>query len=125
MSDVSLLPSFSISAWTRSDFYSTLEELDEEDVPAKALPAKAKAKVEATKPAAPVSDKKRKADEIESPAAKASAAADTSIDGLSKNQRKKLAKKAKVEGEAAAPAPAKAEAKPAQQSSKQGQKVRK
>ncbi|GFZ48511.1 Peptidyl-prolyl cis-trans isomerase [Saitozyma sp. JCM 24511] len=101
---------------------ATLEELDEEDVPAKALPAKAKAKVEATKPAAPVSDKKRKADEIESPAAKASAAADTSIDGLSKNQRKKLAKKAKVEGEAAAPAPAKAEAKPAQQSSKQGQK---
>jgi FK506-binding nuclear protein len=73
-----------------------------------------------------VADKKRKADEIESPAAKASAAADTSIDGLSKNQRKKLAKKAKIEGEAAAPAaPAKAEGKPAQQSSKQGQKVRK
>jgi FK506-binding nuclear protein len=123
-----LLPPISISACTSSDICSTLEELDEEDVPAKALPTKAtKAKAEATKlAAAPVADKKRKADEIESPAAKASAAADTSIDGLSKNQRKKLAKKAKVEGEAAAPAaPAKAEGKPAQQSSKQGQKVRK
>lgn len=123
-----LLPPISISACTSSDICSTLEELDEEDVPPKALPTKAtKAKAEATKlAAAPVADKKRKADEIESPAAKASAAADTSIDGLSKNQRKKLAKKAKVEGEAAAPAaPAKAEGKPAQQSSKQGQKVRK
>lgn len=82
-------------------------------------PAIVAAKVEA-KPV--VAEKKRKAEAIDSPAAK-SAAADTSMtstDGLSKNQKKKLAKKAKTEESAAAPAVA-----PKKENAQKSGKVRK
>ncbi|WVW85927.1 hypothetical protein I302_107965 [Kwoniella bestiolae CBS 10118] len=64
---------------------------------AEAKPKKAEVAAEA-KPA-----QKRKADDIDSPA-KAAPAAAADTEGLSKNQKKKLAKKAKTEAEAAAPA---------------------
>ena len=67
----------------------------------------AKPKVDAN--ASSTENKKRKADVIDSPAAKAEP---VSTEGLSKSQKKKLAKKAKTEGSsAAASAPAATEKK--------------
>ncbi|WWD19449.1 FK506-binding protein 4 [Kwoniella shandongensis] len=78
-----------------------ITEIPSEKPAKKALPASKKAAAEPeAKPA-----QKRKADAIESPAPKAAAAAE-STEGLSKNQKKKLAKKAKTEETAAEkPAP--------------------
>ncbi|ORY28159.1 hypothetical protein BCR39DRAFT_535813 [Naematelia encephala] len=81
-----------------------IEEITEPAAKPKAIPAAEKPKSKEAKqevkpdvkPAAP----KRKAEEIESPAGKAS----ESTEGLSKAQKKKLAKKAKLETPAAAPA---------------------
>ncbi|KAK8853036.1 hypothetical protein IAR55_003737 [Kwoniella newhampshirensis] len=81
-----------------------ITEIPEEKPAKKALPAtevkpkKAAAVVSESKPA-----QKRKADAIESPAPKAPA---ESTEGLSKNQKKKLAKKAKTEETVEKPAPA-------------------
>ena len=57
--------------------------------------------------AAPVETKKRKAEVIDSPApaAAAAAAGDVSVEGLSKAQQKKLAKKARRESEGSTAAP--------------------
>jgi FK506-binding nuclear protein len=60
--------------------------------------------------AAPVENKKRKAEVIDSPAP-ATAAGDVSVEGLSKAQQKKLAKKARRESEGSTAAPAAAEKK--------------
>lgn len=54
--------------------------------------------------AAPVETKKRKAEVIDSPAP-AAAAGDVSVEGLSKAQQKKLAKKARRESEGSTAAP--------------------
>ena len=62
-------------------------------------------KVEAKKAAAapPVENKKRKAEVIDSPAA--ASAGDVSVEGLSKAQQKKLAKKARRESEGSTAGP--------------------
>jgi FK506-binding nuclear protein len=89
-----------------------ITEINEVSEPKKALKSKA-AKVE--EKAAPVSEKKRKAEE-------AGDVSMTSTDGLSKNQKKKLAKKAKTED---APAPAAAAPAPKEKKDIKAGKVRK
>lgn len=93
---------------------------------AETIVAPKKVKADAAKPvAAATENKKRKAEAIDSPAAKATAAAEAS-DDLSKAQKKKLAKKAKREStgaESATAAPV-AEKKVEKKEQKQ-QKVRK
>jgi FK506-binding nuclear protein len=103
---------------------STIEEIEEpvkHKTTSKAVKTESKPAAVPKADAKPAQAQKRKADAIESPAAKAApSAADTSVDGLSKAERKKLAKKAKTEGEAKKEAP-----KPAAPKPQQGQKVRK